>query len=354
MRFSLLLGCLLLAGSAWAQQPALPGAPQPPATPAPGAVVPIAIVGSDPVLGSRYEVALHSGTVFTGTLTSLSLDALEFDAQELGHLRVLRTDVRQVRALAVAPTPATPATPAATALRTTGLRPGYYDIGSGSRYFFGPSARNLRQGEGVAQDVLVFLAGVNYGITDNISLGGYISLAPGVAPQNQFIMLTPKVGFDVGAGWHLGAGALYLRIPDSDDRGYGVGLLYGVATQGSADNNFSVGLGYGFAGGDIGSTPAIYLAGQRRLSRRISLISENYFIAAHSPVGFGLYGVKFNWPRLSLGVASCYVGYADNTDHANGYGGYNSDDSFFFFGYVYPVFVDLSFRFGKPYQRPKQ
>ncbi|MGI4740923.1 MAG: hypothetical protein ACRYG7_37625 [Janthinobacterium lividum] len=353
MRALLLLGGLLLAGSAWAQQPALPGAPQPPATPTQGAIVPVPIVGTDPMLGSRYEVALRSGTVFTGTLTSLSLDALEFDTKELGHLRVLRTDVRQVRPLAAVTTttetPTTTVTP--TAPRTVGLRPSYYDIGSGSRYFFGPSARNLRQGEGVAQDILVFLAGVNYGITDNISIGGYVSLAPGVAPQNQFIMLTPKVGFDVGAGWHLGAGALYLRIPDSDDRGYGVGLLYGVATQGSADNNFSVGLGYGFAGSDIGNTPAIYVAGQRRISRRISLISENYFIAAHSPVGFGLYGVKFNWPRLSLGVASGYVGYSDNTDHNNGYGGYSSDDSFFFFGYVYPVFVDLSFRFGKPYQK---
>lgn len=335
MRALLLLGGLLLAGSAWAQQPALPGAPQPPTTPPTGATAPVPVAGSDLVLGGRYEITLVSGTVFTGTLTSLSLDALEFDTKELGHLRVLRTDVQQARVLALVPA------------RATGLRPGYYDIGSGSRYFFGPSARNLRQGEGVAQDIWIFLAGVNYGITDNISLGGYISLAPGVAPQNQFIMLTPKVGFDVGGGWHVGAGALLLRIPSDHDTGYGAGLLYGVATQGSAENNFSVGLGYGFAGGDIGSTPAIYLAGQRRVSRRVSLMTENYIVAAHSPVYFGLYGVKFNWPRLSLGVASGYVGYSDNENQ----GSYSSNDSFFFFGYVYPLFVDLSFRFGKPYQK---
>ncbi|RZL12746.1 MAG: hypothetical protein EOO62_10225 [Hymenobacter sp.] len=334
MRYSLLLGGLLLAGSAWAQQPALPGAPQPATTPTAGTVAPVPIVGVDPVLGGRYEVTLQSGSVFTGTLTSLSLDALEFDTQELGHLRVLRTDVKQVRALATG------------AARTTGLRPSYYDIGNGNRLFFGPTARNLRQGEGVLQDAYVWLVGVNYGITDNISMGGYLSIVPGVDPGNQFIMLTPKVSVPLRENLHAGAGALYIRVPDFDNgNGTGVGLLYGALTWGSADNNLTAGIGYGFAGNGIGSTPTLMLGGQRRVSRRISLVSENYFIANSEAGAGGLYGLKINWKRTNLGLAALYLLSYQRT---------GVNDSQFFTSYIIPLYVDFSFRFGKPYQRPKQ
>jgi hypothetical protein len=324
-----------LVQAAQAQQPtALPSVPTAPATPAE------ALPAPDFVVGHRYEIKLQSGVGFTGLLKDMVAGELVFEAQGLGALTVRRNSVAQFRDMDA------PASPTTT---TTGLRPGYYDIGSGSRYFFGPSGRNLRRGEGVLQDVWLFLVGANYGLTDNISLGAYVSLLPGVGVQNQFVMLTPKASFSVGDNWHLGAGALYLRVPnfDSNDSGYGAGLVYGAATRGSADNNISLGVGYGFAGGGIGSTPTIYLAGQTRVSRRVSLLSENYFVAAENPVLFGLYGIKLNWPRLSLGIASGYVGYIDNNRNSGYYG---RDDSFFAFGYVYPVYLDLSFRFGKPYE----
>lgn len=348
MRHWLLSCCLVgsLAAPALAQQPiALPAAPTAPApSPLPAdaaSAAPAAPAAEGPQPGHRYEVKLRSGVGFTGILKEVAPGGeLVFEAQGLGTLRVAAANITQLQDLD-APVPGA----------QVGLRAGYYDIGSGSRYLFGPSARNLRQGEGVVQDVWLFLAGVNYGITNNFSVGAYLSLVPGVGLQNQFVMLTPKVGFEVGHNWHVGAGALLLRIPDGNT-GYGAGLVYGVATRGSADNNFSLGVGYGFAGGGIGSTPALYLAGQTRVSRRVSLMTENYIVAAASPVFFGLYGIKLNWPRLSLGIASGYAGYIDNENYNNSYGyTYNSPDrSFFAFGYVYPVYLDLSFRFGKPYQ----
>jgi hypothetical protein len=351
MRFFLLLGGLFLAGSAWAQQPALPGAPQPPAvpaavpapTPAPETPGPT----TDFVLGSRYEITLKSGTSFTGTLTTISLDALEFDAPDLGHLRVLRTEVQQARSLDTA--------------KLVGLRPGYYDIGNGNRLFFAPTARGLRKGEGSLQDVNIYIIGANYGITDYISLGGYITLIPGAGLTNQFLVLTPKVSFPVRKNLHVGAGVLYVRIPDFDgalDRSYGAGIFYGAATYGSADNNVTVGLGYGFFEGNIGSTPIVQVGGQKRISRRISLISENYIIAdSHAGLG-GLYGIKINWRRTSLGLGAAYVyafGYDETytttyynnngtpytttqTTHQGGGGGST---------YILPVYYDFTYRFGK-------
>lgn len=322
MRLTLLLGSFLLAFAAQAQQPALPGAPQPPAS---GAASPVTLP-ADQVLGRSYQVSLRNGTQFRGVLTAVSLDNLEFDTQDLGHLVVLRANLTQLRSL---DEPA-----------QLGLRPGYYDIGNGNRLFFGPTARNLRQGEGVVQDVWLYLAGINYGITDNISVGGYLSLLPGVAPQNQLLILTPKVSLPLRENLHVAAGVLYMRVPDFDDGGFGVGLLYGALTSGSADNNVTVGLGYGFASGGVGSTPTLLLGGQRRISRKVSLLTENYLIANADAGAFGLYGLKLNWRRTNLGIAAGYFLPFDR----------GRNDQTLYTSYIVPVYLDFSFRFGKPYR----
>ncbi len=318
------------AATAWAQQPVLPSVPQPPA-----AAVPALAPGTAAayyVLGRRYAVTLRGGSIVEGVLATLSLDNLELDTKDLGRVVVPRANLLQVRSL---DGPA-----------QLGLRPGYYDIGNGNRLFFGPTARNLRRGEGVAQDVWLYLAGVNYGITDNISVGGYVSLVPGAALENQFIMLTPKVSLPLRENLHVAAGVLYLRVPDFDGGGGGVGagLLYGALTSGSADNNVTVGLGYGFAGGDIGSTPALLLGGQRRVSRKVSLLTENYLVATSDGGIFGLYGLKLNWRRTNLGLAAGYFALFGN----------HSYDQHVFTSYIVPVYMDFSFRFGKPYRQAVQ
>ena len=285
------------------------------------------------MLGHSYQVTLSSGTTFRGMLTAMSLNNLEFDATDLGHLVVARTNVLQAQDLS------SPVYDAQAA--QLGLRPGYYDIGNGNRLFFGPTARNLRQGEGVLQDVWLYLAGVNYGITDNFSVGGYLSLIPGLGLENQFILLTPKVSLPIHDRLHVAAGVLYMRVPDFDGGGVGVGLLYGALTTGSADDNFTVGLGYGFAGSNVGSTPTLLLGGQHRVSRKVSLVTENYIVANSSAGIFGIYGLKLNWRRTNLGVAAGYLAPFDR----------GRNDQSVYFTYIVPVYMDFSFRFGKPYEQ---
>ncbi|MGY3091181.1 hypothetical protein ACVWYF_004247 [Hymenobacter sp. UYAg731] len=326
---------LALPAAAQAQTPAPPpGAP------------PAATAPNEYLLGRTYRVETTKGTTFTGSLVGLSLNGLEFESTELGHISLQRDQVR--RAELQGPLNA-------------GLKPGYYDIGNGNRLFFAPTGRGLRRGENSLQTVNLFLLGANFGITDNFSMGGYITLIPGLGLGNQFLVLTPKVSFPVSEKLHVGAGALYLRIPDFDgllNRSYGAGILYGAATYGSADDNVTLGLGYGFFEGEIGSTPIVEIGGQKRISRRISLISENYIIAdSHAGLG-GLYGVKINWRRTSLGLGAFYT-----------YGfGYNETNTSTYYppsgppvtttqtsysrgsgqsSYILPVYYDFTFRFGK-------
>ena len=313
----------------------------PPAAPAavPASTAPVAT--DDYLLGRTYRVETTQGATFTGVLVSMSLSRLEFDTNELGRVNLERTQLRQ--ADLQGPLQA----------RT---KPGYYDIGNGNRLFFAPTARGLRKGENSLQVISLYLVGGNFGITDNFSLGGYVSVIPGIGISNQFLLLTPKVSVPVSNKLHVGGGALYLRIPTFDgalDQSYGAGILYGATTYGSADDNVTAGLGYGFFQGEIGSTPILLVGGQKRVSRRIALISENYIIADSRAGMGGFYGIKINWPRTSLGLGAAYV-YTFPYDETDTY--YNGSQFVtstyraggnVFSSYVIPVYIDFTFRFGK-------
>lgn len=346
---SLLCGLVLALASLPALAQTVPpvlGSP-----PAPPAAVPAAppLLPPEPyLLGRTYRVETTQGTAFTGTLVSMSLTALEFDAQEVGRVRLERGQIRRADLQG----------PASVGV---GAKPGYFDVGNGNRLFFAPTGRGLRKGENSLQVVNLYLVGGNFGITDNISLGGYVTVIPGIGVSNQFVLLTPKISFPVSDKLHVGAGALYLRIPDfngSLDKAYGAGILYGAATYGSADDNVTAGLGYGFFEGNIGTTPILQIGGQKRVSRRIFLISENYVVAdSHAGMG-GLYGVKINWRRISLGLGAAYF-YSFPYDQTETYTYYNPSgqpvsttqtyrrggDAFT--TYILPVYYDFSFRFGK-------
>ncbi|WP_052733121.1 hypothetical protein [Hymenobacter terrenus] len=297
------------------------------------------------LLGRAYRIETVQGTTFDGTLVSLNLINLEFETKELGRVNLERSQVRRA---------------VLAALTVAGAKPSYFDIGNGNRLFFAPTGRGLRKGENTLQLVSLYLVGGNFGITDNISLGGYISVFPGISLRSQLIVLTPKVSFPISDKLHVGAGALYLRIPTFNtlDRAYGAGILYGAATYGSADDNVTAGLGYGFFDGDIGSTPILQIGAQKRISRRFSLISENYIIAnSRSGMG-GLYGIKINWRRTSLGLGAAYV-YAFGYTETHTYTAYNSNNMPYtatqtshtagrlYSTYVLPVYYDFTFRFGK-------
>ncbi len=313
-----------------------PPVPNAPAFPIPG----------DPyVLGRTYRVTTTQGTAFTGALVSMSLTALEFDALELGHVSLERGQIRRADLQGPA---------------VVGTKAGYFDIGNGNRLFFAPTGRGLRKGEASLQDVNFYLVGVNYGITDNFSFGGYVSAVPGVSVADQLLVLTPKFSFPISEKLHVGAGLLYMRVSDfsGNNTGVGAGIGYGVLTYGSADNNLTLGLGYGFVQGDIGSTPILQVGGQTRVSRRVSLVSENYIVANAKAGMGGLYGVKINWRRTSLGLGAAYF-YAFGYDETDSYTYYdpnglpvtanqtyhNGGDGFS--TYIVPIYYDFTFRFGK-------
>lgn len=278
------------------RQRELDAAPQP----APGLPAAAAGPATPEVPGRSYSVELRSGTVFTGVLQAASPEALEFTTKELGVVRVQRADLKRLELLTA-----------------TQAAKGYTDTGNGTRIFFAPTARNLRRGEGYLQDIDVYLIGGNYGITDHISMGVLVPIIPGLGEA--IFAFTPKVSAAVTEKFSVGAGVLYARAG-----GYGGGIGYGVGTYGTADDNVTLGLGYGFTDGSgTPSSPVVLVGGAKRLSRNFSLLSETYVASG----GFaGLLGGRLQGGRYGGSLGFLYGS---------------------FVGGIYPAYLELTYRFGK-------
>jgi hypothetical protein len=143
-----------------------------------------------------------------------------------------------------------------------------------TRYLFAPSAVPLRKGEGYYQNAYLLANSVNVGITRNISIGGGV-----VIPLLFYV--TPKFSFKAAKNLYLGAGVLFTQsFLNEFDLSAGIG--YGLVTLGNHEHNFTLGAGYGMAkmNKEYRNTPMpiITINGMTRLSKKLSLITENWLI----------------------------------------------------------------------------
>lgn len=210
--------------------------------------------------------------------------------------------------------------------------------GNGSRLFVGPTARNLRRGEGTVQDIAVFGLAADYGISDRFSVGVLGTFVPGLGEYN-LVGITPKFSVPVGERVHVGVGAFGVYVA-----GTAVGLTYANATFGTANQQLTAGVGFGFSGsGGFGSTPLLMLGGATRLGRRLFLVDETYLLRTSSGRNLsalaGVVGGRVVWPRLSASLGLAYLAY-DYREQSGSSTVSNRN------GAVGP-YADVTFRFGR-------
>lgn len=153
-----------------------------------------------------------------------------------------------------------------------------------TRYYWAPNGYGLKAGESYYQNIWVFYNQASVGLTDHFSVGA------GMIPLFLFdgtpspVWLVPKLSLPlVPDKINFGTGALLGTILGESSSGFG--LLYGTTTFGSTDRNLSMGLAYGYAGGEWLDVPIINISGMERVSSRGYLITENYIITAQGDIG---------------------------------------------------------------------
>lgn len=170
-----------------------------------------------------------------------------------------------------------------------------------TRLFFAPTGQQLKQGEGYFSDYELFFPGVAVGVTDNISIGGGISLIPASA-SDQIYYVTPKIGFSPSDQVHLAAGVLF-----AGTNGGTGGIYYGVGTFGDGNGSVTIGGGYGFAGGKIQSKPVGMLGGEFRIARRLAVVTENYLLPVSENNVLYSFGFRFMGEKLTTDLALANV-----------------------------------------------
>jgi hypothetical protein len=241
----------------------------------------------------RHMLRLRDGSQLLGRIVSVTADSVRMQMPS-GEVAVTRSAIADVRQF-----------PASR------LRDGKYwaDNPNATRLLFAPTALPLERGEGYYWNAWLLLHGAAYGVSNRFTIGGGLTLIPGINIGDNVFFLTPKytVINAPRAGFAVGALMGYLPVLadefDADDKA-SWGIVYGIGSVGSGDNNLSLGLGWGYVGGDFANRPVAMLGGQTRVSRRLSFISENWFVSgADESAGLLSYGLRFLGERMSVDLA---------------------------------------------------
>ena len=241
-----------------------------------------------------HALTLIDGSRIIGRITSVTADSVRI-ASAVASVTVARRTVRQVSQYP------------AKALRNGEL---WADNPHATRLIFGPTAIPLRKGEGYFSDFWIFLISSAVGVTDRFTIGGGMSLIPGIDINENIFFILPKLTVVSRPTFTLAVGGLaaHVGIGSSDDLSVNdnrsLGVLYGVATTGSRESNLSLGVGWGYVGGALSERPVVTLGGQHRVSRRIALISENWFLPFDDSNGSVVsYGLRFIGEKIAVDLA---------------------------------------------------
>ncbi|MEW5916302.1 MAG: hypothetical protein AB1762_07850 [Gemmatimonadota bacterium] len=252
-------------------------------------------------------IRLSDGSTVIGRVTEVRGDSAVIRTQA-GTLVVARAAVLGVRERAAST-----------------MRGGQYwpEDPNATRLFFASTGRMLRKGEGYFCDIWLLFLCLTGGITDRLTIGGGMSVVPGIDISDNIFYLTPKIGLWASERFQVAVGAFAGWTGAVTDDASSFGILYGVGTYGTEDQNISLGAGYAYWSDDIAEKPMILAGIKMRMSRGIAFISENYLLPGESENGIISFGLRFFNERISgdvgfvrlvgaddLGVGIPFVGLA--------------------------------------------
>ena len=223
-----------------------------------------------PDTGYVQNIKTLDGSIIMGRITEIEDDKIQFET-DLGIIIIEIFKIEEIKEV-----------PISHFVGGTYWFPNPND----TRLLFAPTARCLKGGEGYFADYYLFFPMLAFGITDNITIAGGASIFPWIGIENNLFYFMPKVGFNIGENFSLAGGALLVKIPS-------------FGTVGSANSNLTAGIGFGYVDWEFDDTPLLMLGGQHRISRRISLVSENWMTPGIDQPLVSL-GIRFFGEKLSV------------------------------------------------------
>ncbi len=241
-----------------------------------------------PSAGKVQRLTLTDGTQMIGRIVAVTDSTVDFESV-LGTSTIKRAHITRVREENAG---------------TTRNGRYYFANPNATRLLFAPTGRMLEQGEGYFADHWIFFPSINLGLTSRFTLGGGMTVFPGISPTDQLLYLTPKFGVVQRPSFNFAVGAFAGSLPSWDDDGSreSAGVLYGVTTWGKQDAHFTAGIGYGYFNDELADRPVLMFGGESRTAPRVSLVTENWLF----PGGVGLWtaGLRLFGPGVSVDLAA--------------------------------------------------
>lgn len=242
---------------------------------------------------STYRIVLEDESSFMGKMIDQAADTLTFKTDAFDKLQI---PVKKIKSIEL--------------VDEKNIVKGVYWFKNpnDTRYLFGPSAINLKKGEGYYQNTYLLINSFNYGITDYFTIGGGFEIISTVMGTPAF-MITPKLGFKVSEKFHAGGGLLYANVLTSEAPISGLGIAYGIGTYGTSNNNVTLGVGFGYVDKEFSNRPILTISGMTRIARKTALVTENWLIPGAADLvtgsyyGVYSYGVRFFGEKIAVDLA---------------------------------------------------
>jgi hypothetical protein len=211
---------------------------------------------------TKNRIETIDGNEYIGIILEQTSEKIRLKTDNLGEITISAFEIKKI-------------TPITQVLAKDGTF--WLDNPQATRYFWAPNGYNLKKGEGYYQNVWILFNQAVYGLTDHFSAGvGMVPLflfAGAATPA----WITVKFSIPVIENkFNLGAGALVGTVIGEENTGFGI--LYGLITIGSKDQNLNIELGWGFAGGEMAKRPTVNIGAMIRTGPKGYFITENYFI----------------------------------------------------------------------------
>lgn len=270
------------------------------------------------VKGMFVEVETKDGMNLLGTVESIENNVIVLSNDTYGEVQLETERIKKISHIK----------------KTTLKADGYWHENKNySRNYYGPTGMGLEKGNGYYQNIMLVWNHLAYAFTDYFTLGvdfeivSILSRLSGESPWNgpmPVTALTPKFSFDVNNSNHIGFGTIFLFIPDTEYF-LDAGISYAVYTYGDKNRNATVGFGLPFLENDFkANSPIMTLSGQYRLTPKIALLTENWFIFYNDDDGdmyddsntvyIGVHGMRYLARELTwdFGIATLGVAGKDS------------------------------------------
>jgi|AntAceMinimDraft_1070359.scaffolds.fasta_scaffold14786_2 hypothetical protein len=225
------------------------------------------------------EITLNNGKVYIGTIKEVRELVIVISNEDGLSLEIPKNQIKSIVAVSKAR-----------------INDGVYwsPMPVENTYFFGSSARNQEKGDLIFSNSYILLNGVDYGVTNWLSVGVGLELITTFSGEPPLGYLRAKVGFPVTEKITLGANLFHIGVPE--EGAFTLSTL--AATYGVAENHLTVGLGFALNEGSAGSLLTVsYL---NRFSKRTAFITENYFLSEDVGANLLSYGFRFFGDNLSV------------------------------------------------------